>query len=103
MFHWGDLHVEGMNETDKLELLRGWEGLRGQVYASEPHHELDKFFATYFRPLRSGVTPSNYARWKIDERARTVDVYVSLVSNPSLLKYIPKSWRSSQTSDKSNP
>jgi hypothetical protein len=101
-FHWGNLHVEGMREPDKLELLRGWEGLRGQVYASEPNQELDKFFATYFRPLRSGVTPSDYAKWKIDEKARTVDVYLSLMPNPSLLKYIPKSWRNSQASDKSN-
>jgi hypothetical protein len=103
VFHWGDLHVEGMTEADKQELLRGWGGLRGQVYASNPHQALDKFFATYFRPLRSGITPSDYTKWKIDERERTVDVYLSLVPNPSLLKYIPKSWRSSPTSDKSNP
>ena len=103
VFHWGDLHIEGMTEADKRELLRGWDGLRGQVYASNAHQALDKFFATYFRPLRSGVTPSDYAKWKIDEAARTVDVYLSLMANPSLLKYIPKSWRSSPTSDKSNP
>ncbi len=102
-FHWGDLHAEGMDETDKRELLRGWESVRGKVYASNPRQALDEFFATYFRPLRPGVTPSDYTKWKIDESARTVDVYLSLVPDPSLLKYIPKSWRGSQTSDKSNP
>ncbi len=102
IFHWGDLHVEGMSEADKRELLLGWEGLRGQLYTSNSHRALDKFFATYFRPLRSGVTPSDYAKWEVDEKARTVDVYLSLMPNPSLLKYIPKSWRNSQASDKSN-
>jgi hypothetical protein len=92
-----------MNETDKQELLRGWESLRGKVYASNPRQALNEFFATYFRPLRPGVTPSDYTKWKIDEGARTVDVYLSLMPDPSLLKYIPKSWRGSPTSDKSNP
>src|ERR1700680_1999524 len=102
-FHWGNLHVEGMSEPDKRELLRGWEGLRGQVYVSNPYQTLDKFFTAYFRPLRRGVTPSDYTTWKVDEKARTVDVYLSLVSNPSLLNRIPKSWQTSQKSDKSNP
>jgi hypothetical protein len=103
MFHWGDLHVEGMSEADKRELLRGWEGLRGQVYTNNSHQALDKFFAVYFRPLRPGVILSDCATWKFNKRDRLVEVYLSLVPNPSLLKYIPKSWRSSPTSDKSNP
>jgi hypothetical protein len=102
-FHWGDLHVEGMSEPDKRQLLRGWEDLRGQVYGSSPNHVLNTFFTRYFRPLRRGVTPADYARWKIDQRACTVDVYLSLESNPSLPKQIPKSWRLSPASDKSNP
>ncbi len=101
-FHWGDLHVGGMSEGDKRELLRGWEALRGQVYRSNPNHVLDTFFTRYFRPLRRGVTPSDYARWKIDQRAGAVNVYLSLESNPSLLKQIPKSWRLSQATNKPN-
>jgi outer membrane protein assembly factor BamA len=31
IFHWGDLHVEGMSEPDRRVLLQRWEGLRGQV------------------------------------------------------------------------
>jgi hypothetical protein len=92
-----------MSEPDKRELLRGWERLRGQVYGNNPHQALDKFFTAYFRPLRGGVTPSDYTTLKVDQKDRTVDVYLSLVPNSSLLKYIPKSWRSSQTSDKPNP
>ena len=103
VFHWGDLNVEGMSESDKREPLRGWEGLGGQVYTSNSHQRLDKFLTTYFRPLRHGVTPSDYTTWKIDGRRRTVNIYLSLVPSPSLLKYISKSWRSSPTSDKSNP
>jgi hypothetical protein len=103
IFHWGGLHVEGMSEADKRELLLGWEGLRGQLYTSNSHRALDKFFAVYFRPLRPGVVLSDYVTWKFNERDRLVEVYLALVPNPSLLRFIPKSWRSSPTSDKSNP
>jgi hypothetical protein len=65
-FHWGDLHISGRRETDKRELLRGW-ALRGKVYRGDPQIVLGKFFETYFRPLRPAVTPSNCAKWKIDE------------------------------------
>ena len=34
IFHWGDLHLEGMSEPDRQVLLQEWEGLRGQVYTS---------------------------------------------------------------------
>ena len=91
VFHWGDLNVEGMSESDKREPLRGWEGLRGQVYTSNSHPTLDKFLTTYFQPLRHGVTPSDYTPRKIDGRRRTVNIYLSLVPSPSLPKYIPKS------------
>jgi hypothetical protein len=102
-FHWGDLQIAGMREADKRELLRAWEAQRGQVYTGDPKNVLDKFLETYFRPLRPGVTPSDFTSWKIDEQSRTVDVYLSLILNPSLLKYSPKPWRGSAESDKSNP
>ena len=76
VFHWGDLQVEGMTEAEKRELLRGWDGSRGQVYASNPYQAHDKFFATYFRPLRAGITPSDYAKWRIDEeRVQTMFIF----------------------------
>jgi hypothetical protein len=103
IFHWGDLHVEGMSEADRRELLLGWEGLRGQLYANNSLQVLDKFFAVYFRPLRPGVVLSDYVTWKVNGRDRLVEVYLSLVPNASWLKYIPKSWRRPQTTVKSNP
>jgi hypothetical protein len=89
-FHRGDLHISGMRETNKRELLRGWEALRGKVYTGDPQIVLDRFFETYFRPLRPRVTPSDFAKWKIEEQSRTVGVYLALMANPSLLKYTPK-------------
>jgi hypothetical protein len=103
IFHWGDLHVEGMGEADKRELLLGWGGLRGQLYTNNSRQALDKFFAAYFRPLRPGVVLSDYVTWKLNGRDRLVEVYHSLVPNASLLKYIPEPSRRSQTTVKSNP
>ena len=91
VFHWGDLHVQGMEDRYKEVLLRGWEGVRDQLFTSSNVQELDRFLNRYFLPLRPGVNLSDYTTSRINLKARTVDVYLPLIPDPSLLQEFRKS------------
>jgi len=91
VFHWGDLHVQGREDRYKEVLLRGWEGVRGQLFTSSNVQKLDRFLNRYFLPLRTGVNHSDYTTSRINPKARTVDVYLPLIPDPSLLQKFRKS------------
>jgi outer membrane protein assembly factor BamA len=89
MFRWGELHIEGMSQRDEEELLRAWD-LRGQPYTQQSIQACQQLFEKYFRPVRRGIKPSDYTRNNLNEANRTVDVYLSLSPDASLVKNITK-------------
>jgi outer membrane protein assembly factor BamA len=83
VFHWGNLHVNGMRGQDSEILLRVWEGLQGQIYTSS-RQELESFFRRFFRPLRRGTNLADCVVIKLDGVGGTVDVYLNLLWNPNI-------------------
>lgn len=81
-FSFGNLHVEGMREKDAQELRAAWQSLQGRSYSPQ---ECKQFFQRFFRPLHRGVVPSDYTSIQLDVRARTVDVFITLRPDPSLI------------------
>ena len=81
-FIFGNLHVDGMSEKDAQELMAAWQSLQGRSYSPQ---ECKQFFQRFFRPLHRGVVPSDYTSIQLDVRARTVDVFITLRPDPSLI------------------
>jgi outer membrane translocation and assembly module TamA len=86
-FLFGDLNLKGIEPQHSEMLLSAWSHLRGKPCNPKA---ADAFFRSYFRPFRSDVKPSDYVRFRINERNLRVDYSLSLTRNRSLDAMIPK-------------
>ena len=81
-FSFGNLHVEGMREKGAQKLTAAWQSLQGRSYSPQ---EYKQFFQRFFRPVHRGVVPSDYTSIQLDVQARTVNVFITLRPDPSLI------------------
>jgi outer membrane translocation and assembly module TamA len=86
-FLFGDLNLTGIEPKYSQMLLSAWSQLRGQPCNPKT---ADAFFRHYFTPFRSDVKPSDYVRFRINERTARVDYSLSLTRNRSLDSMIPR-------------
>jgi hypothetical protein len=76
LFHWGDLHISGLDAGKTHALTEGWEDLRGKPYSPEG---LRGFCAKFF-PAARHTDPAKYTKRETNERMGTVDISIEFVS-----------------------
>jgi outer membrane translocation and assembly module TamA len=79
LFHWGELHVTGLDAAKTQELTDGWEDLRGRSYSPD---SLREFCGRFFHPTPAGTDPAEYTKREIDQRMGTVDISIEFATPP---------------------
>jgi hypothetical protein len=82
-FHFGELHLPGLDDVNKERLLRQWDSIKGTTYSWEKQ---DAFFESAMRP--AGPRPRNrfhylqYVNLHLDETERAVNFSISFLPPP---------------------
>jgi outer membrane translocation and assembly module TamA len=79
LFHWGELHITGLDAGKTQALTDGWDAVRGKPYSP---NALRDFCAKFFHPLPRDTDPAEYTKREINERLGTVDISIAFASPP---------------------
>jgi outer membrane translocation and assembly module TamA len=79
-FHWGELHVTGLDPGLAQTMLDSWEAVRGRPYVA---NDLPVFFSAFFHPLDARIGLDNYSVRHMNEHTGTVDVSIDFVDPSS--------------------
>jgi len=80
LFRFGDLSVAGLDDPKAQQLQRAWEQMKGQTYSQEAER---RFFNELVQSVPPGVDPAEYTTKRLNEKARTVDISISFLPQPS--------------------